>query len=66
MSRVEAQVRTMPWRRLLALKDVAGQLTIDRVNAEIARRLRAAAQSTTVTATGATDLAATCAETQHE
>ena len=66
MSKAEDQIRAMPWAQLLALKTVAGRLTIDRINEEINRRIRAAAQSTTETGTGATDLAATGAETQHE
>ncbi len=56
----------MTFAGLLALRDVAGALTIDRINEEINRRIRLAAQSTTVTGVGATDLAATGAETQHE
>lgn len=41
MSKAEAQIRAMRWAQLLALKTVAGRLTIDRINEEINRRIRA-------------------------
>lgn len=42
MSRASDQIRAMPWAQLLALKTVAGRLTIDRINEEIDRRMKAA------------------------
>ena len=42
MSKAEAQIRAMPWAQLLALKTVAGRLTIDRINEEISHRIRLA------------------------
>ncbi len=61
-----AQIQRTPTGRLVDLKRIVGELTVERIDKELSHRLRAAAQSTTVTGTGATDLAATGAETQHE
>ena len=60
------QIERTPTGTLVDLKRIVGALTIERIDKELHRRIRAAAQSTIVTGTGATDLAATRADTQHE
>ena len=56
------QIQRTPTGRLIDLKRIVGKLTVEKIDRELERRIRAAALSTTVTGVGATDLAARRAE----